>query len=211
MSLKECPYCGFCGDKEIKRKTKCIGCNAYIYVRKGNLLTQNQMIFQDSLERLECLSIPNFDDYSIDSLDKLWWVLEDLLDKAQEGQDFKTMSTILFNMGVMAEMEGNYKNCIENYMLSCHFWAKERIESFEEISIPIKFEDLIESNCMYARPVQSSIKHLSLKDVNCNNLGKLAVTQKLSVSSKIEILEEALKGETSRLREVYEDEKYSDI
>jgi hypothetical protein len=211
MNPKECPYCGVNISKKPKRKTKCIDCGAYIYVRKGNLLTRDEMILWDSLERIEYQSIPNFDKYTVDSLDKLWWVLEKLLNESEEKQDVETMITILLNMGIMAEMEGNYKNCIKNYLLCSHLWAKKKVERLRKIPNYLKFDDLIRSNYMFASPVKSSIKQLSMNKVNCDNLGRLAVTQQLSLSSKLEILEEVLEGQTNRLKEVCEDEKYSVI
>lgn len=48
----KCPYCSAVLEKKPARKTKCPHCGNYIFVRKGHLLTEDQMTIEEWVNRL---------------------------------------------------------------------------------------------------------------------------------------------------------------
>ena len=56
-----CPYCGFTLEPRPRRKKKCPHCGEPIFVRQGNLLTQEQAEVGDWLNRVEYLGVTRKD------------------------------------------------------------------------------------------------------------------------------------------------------
>ena len=52
-----CPYCQYEFPETPTRKKKCPNCGNYVYVRKGILLTEEQVNIEDWISRVEALGI----------------------------------------------------------------------------------------------------------------------------------------------------------
>lgn len=200
MVSQKCPYCKKKLEKILKRKAPCSHCGKDIYVRSGELMTKDEMICIDAIKRMEYLEFLDLDLKDNKNLNALWVKLQMSLAKFSELDDYKKISSILLHMGIIAEMEGNYKNCIRNYFLSAYFDSLERIQRYKKTGSEITLEDLMEvTSFMIASPVIKSIKALNLEGVNPDSLEKLALTTKLSIDEKLDILNDFLAGNNKKL------------
>ena len=201
MKSQVCPYCKKYFDKPPKRKTVCSYCSKSVYVRFGKLVTKDEMICIDEVKRMEYDDFLNLGQKNINNLNVLWAELQIGLDKFSELNDYDKMSSILLHMGIIAEREGNYKNCIKNYFLSTHFHSLVKIQQYKNFSSDITLNDFLNTtNFMEASPVIKSIEVLNLQGINSLILGKLALAPKLSVDEKLEVLNDVLAGDNRKLK-----------
>ena len=165
------------------------------------MVTEEERILLDSKRVLEGMSISGVS--SAKTLDELWKILNESITRFARKGDFRTVSAIYLSMGIINKSEGKYKDCIRNYLHCSHFGAHEMVGKYESEGVKLSFKDLMASeNYMTSAPVNASIKNLGLKGVNENKLGKLAVTQQLSIDEKNRILSEVLEGDNSRLNAI---------
>ncbi|MEI7579135.1 MAG: hypothetical protein WCJ58_03780 [bacterium] len=203
---KKCPYCNKVFENDPKRKGKCRYCGKTFVIRKEQALTINQGILVDSKKRLEYLNVEGVNQAK--TLDELWFDLNQaILNYSMKGK-FDDVASIYLNMGVIAETEGHYKDCIKFYLLCSHFSAYDMIKEYQKLGMKLTFDDLMKTeNYMISSPVKNSIKELGLDSALIDDLGRLSVTPSLEATEKIEILKEVFSGEYTRLKNIPHDQK----
>lgn len=190
-----CPYCKKVLDKAPRRKSKCLHCNKYIYVRSGVLVTKKQAIFIDSKKRLENLQLEEI--MSSKSLDELWAALNKGILYFSQRKDFYSVSSIYLEMALITYAEEKYENCILFYLLCSHYGAYQELL---DCNLELDLESLMQTeNYMTASLVRNSLKELKLDWVDINKLGRLAVAQEFPIEKKIEILQDIFEGNREAL------------
>ena len=114
-SPPKCPYCSSELDKKPARKKKCPHCSQYIFVHKGNLLTQEQKATIEGFYRLEPHGVTKKDfEKHINKLeakygskppinDVVWSILNELVSKRKNPSE---LSMIYDEMASFAQSEG---------------------------------------------------------------------------------------------------------
>ncbi len=180
--LGVCPNCNSNLYIKIKRKTECPNCHKYIFVYKGELVTFDKKIIEETKKGIEYtnITIPE----SIRSIDSLVNHLNQIAEKCISQKDYDNAGTMFLNLGIISFENHNYKDCIKYYLLCSHY---------------------DKSNLMDANPVKDSLSLLELKDLTPKDLEELALDSKLNIEEKIKILAEKLENHKEIHEEIHEE------
>jgi rubrerythrin len=137
--MKKCPYCGNKLDKKPTRKKKCPHCDRYIFIRNGELKTEDESIFIDFTKRVQWLDI-NVSDMKREQ-NKL------RKKKGKESSAYDTVRSIISNSIRKASSDDKFQLNLE----------LERIDNLErQVQDQMNFDSLLEQQvciCPYCGKV----------------------------------------------------------